>query len=113
MKIAAAALALALSLGAVALTDRDKDALARFGARAHPVPHTKQDLVAELSEYAASAGLTDAMVWFTRRQYATATAALGEHARAISKDPLVQHGAPLAGPFMMLNDCTNELSTMV
>ncbi|KAJ1719171.1 hypothetical protein LPJ61_006363 [Coemansia biformis] len=114
MKIAsiAAAIALVASVAVAGLSDKVKGALTTFMARSHPSPHTEKDLIAELSEYSANAGLSDVSGSFGQKKYAQAAMGLDSHAHSISGDPMVQHGGPLAEPFMMLNDCVSELHTI-
>ncbi|KAJ2789706.1 hypothetical protein H4R20_007132 [Coemansia guatemalensis] len=107
----ASSIVLAASLAA-GLSDKEKRALTTFNSRYHPSDHSANVLISELSEYAGNAGLSSASSSFGKRQYAQAAQDLSSHVRQLSTDPLVQHGKQFAEPFMMLNDCVNELHSL-
>ncbi|KAJ1986966.1 hypothetical protein GGI25_006115 [Coemansia spiralis] len=96
---------------AAALSDKEKTALVSFMKKYHPSDHTPDLLVAELSSYAADAGLSDITTKFSQKQYAQAAKQLTVHLNSIQSDPLVQPGNKLADSYRMLAGCTSELAS--
>ncbi|KAJ2376594.1 hypothetical protein IW150_001016 [Coemansia sp. RSA 2607] len=103
----------ALASIASALSDQEKNALTKFNSRYHPEDHNVATLITELSEYSVNAGLSSTKAKFDQKQYSAAGKDLVAHIASIKSDPLVQKGKQYSMPYMMLNDCVNELRSKV
>ncbi|KAJ1948395.1 hypothetical protein EC988_005192 [Linderina pennispora] len=111
MKLSAATTSfLALAASVLALDDKVKSALTQFGGIYHPDTHDTSTLISELSQYSATAGLTDIKAKMDKKQYAAAGAALQQHVASIKSDPLVQTGK-LRDSYTMLNQCVTQFKS--
>ncbi|ORX66715.1 AOX-domain-containing protein [Linderina pennispora] len=108
MKLSAATTSfLVLAASVLALDDKVKSALTQFGGIYHPDTHETSTMISELSQYSATAGLTDIKAKMDKKQYAAAGAALQQHVASIKSDPLVQTGK-LRDSYTMLNQCVTQ-----